>query len=277
MDPATTVMERCGLLGRISEDDDVLTRSYGSQAMKKVNMIVAGWMKDAGMVVRQDAIRNLIGRYEGDGEKTLVLGSHLDTVRDAGKYDGVLGVLVALAGVQQLRDRGERLPFSIEVVAFADEEGLRFGTAFLGSSVYAGDFDPALLQIEDPNGVSLRDAVRDFGGESAVLEKSWRKSDDLLGYCEVHIEQGPVLEERDLPVGVVTAINGQSRIKASFIGEAGHAGTVPMERRHDALCAAAEFVLEVEKAAGKEPGAVATVGGSPPYPARATSSPVRFT
>ncbi|CAN5526967.1 allantoate amidohydrolase [soil metagenome] len=259
-DAATTVMERCDLLGNISEEGDALTRTFGSQAMREVNKIVSGWMRDAGMTVRQDAIKNLIGRYEGEGKKTLVLGSHLDTVRDAGKYDGQLGVMVALACVQRLHDRGERLLFSIEVVAFADEEGLRFGTTFLGSSVYAGAFDRERLKLQDHVGINLWDGVRDFGGEPDSLIEDGRGDDDLIGYCEVHIEQGPVLEELDLPVGVVTAINGQSRIKASFTGKAGHAGTVPMKRRNDALCAAAEFVLEVETACKVEPGAVATVG-----------------
>ena len=259
-DPATTVMERCDLLGNISEEGDALTRPFGSQAMREVNKIVAGWMRDAGMTVRQDAIRNLIGRYGGKGEKTLVLGSHLDTVRDAGKYDGILGVMVAIACVQQLHERGERLPFSIEVVAFADEEGLRFGTTFLGSSVYAGAFDRERLKLRDHGGTNLWDAVRDFGGDPDALENNGRGGEDLLGYCEVHIEQGPVLEERDMPVGVVTGIQGQSRIRTHFSGKAGHAGTVPMANRRDALCAAAEFVLEVETACKVQPGAVATVG-----------------
>ncbi len=259
-DAATTVMERCDLLANISEEPGLLVRPYGSQAMREANNIVAGWMRGAGMAVRQDKIGNLIGRYKGTGERTLVLGSHLDTVRDAGKYDGILGVMVAIACVQQLHNRGERLPFSIEVVAFADEEGLRFGTTFLGSSVYAGAFDKDRLKLEDHDGVTLAQAVRTFGGDPDALENDGRGSEDLLGYCEVHIEQGPVLEKKDLPVGVVTAINGQSRVKAGFVGKAGHAGTVPMEGRRDALCAAAEFVLEVEAAAKVDPGAVATVG-----------------
>lgn len=259
-DAARTVMERCELLAGISEEEGEITRSYGSRAMREANEVVAGWMRDAGMSVRRDAIGNIVGRYEGEGDKTLVLGSHLDTVRDAGKYDGILGVMVALACVQRLHDRGERPPFSIEVVAFADEEGLRFGTTFLGSSVYAGTFDPGRLKLEDPAGTSLYEAVRDFGGDPDALVEDGRGAADLLGYCEVHIEQGPVLEEMDLPVGVVTAINGQSRIRAGFTGRAGHAGTVPMKQRNDALCAAAELVLEVERAAGEKPGAVATVG-----------------
>jgi allantoate deiminase len=259
-DTATTVMERCELLGNISEESGVLVRPYGSQAMNEANKIVAGWMRGAGMVVRRDEIGNLIGRYEGTGEKTLIFGSHLDTVRDAGKYDGILGVMVALACVQQLHNRGERLPYAIEVVAFADEEGLRFGTTFLGSSAYAGAFDTSRLGLEDQNGVTLSQAVRTFGGDPDALEGDGRGNGDLLGYCEVHIEQGPVLEQEELPVGVVSAINGQSRVRVGFVGKAGHAGTVPMEARQDALCAAAEFVLEAESAARVEPEAVATVG-----------------
>ena len=259
-DTAATVMERCDLLGNISEESGLLVRPYGSQAMREVNDIVSGWMRAAGMTTRRDEIGNLIGRYEGTGDKTLIVGSHLDTVRDAGKYDGILGVMVALACVQQLHNRGERLPYSIEVVAFADEEGLRFGTTFLGSSVYAGAFDRSRLRLEDRNGVTLAQAVRTFGGDADALENDGRGNGDLLGYCEVHIEQGPVLEHKDLPVGVVTAINGQSRVRGGFVGKAGHVGTVPMERRQDALCAAAEFVLEAEAAAKADPGAVATIG-----------------
>jgi allantoate deiminase len=270
-DMATIVMERCELLANISEEPGLIVRPYGSQAMNETNNIVSGWMRGAGMTTRRDAIGNLIGRYEGTGEgalggKTLVLGSHLDTVRDAGKYDGILGVMVALACAQRLHDRGERLPYSIEVVGFADEEGLRFGTTFLGSSVYAGDFDRQRLALKDKNGVTLREAVRAFGGDPEALEAEGRGNEDRLGYCEVHIEQGPVLEREDLPVGVVTAINGQSRGRVGFFGKAGHAGTVPMEGRRDALCAAAEFVLEIESAAKAEPEAVATVGEIKAFP-----------
>ena len=267
MKDTTTVMERCDLLGNISEEPGLLVRPYGSQAMREANNIVSGWMRAAGMSVRQDAIMNLIGRYEGTGDKTLILGSHLDTVRDAGKYDGPLGIMVALACVEQLHDRSERLPFSVEVVAFADEEGLRFGTTFLGSSVYAGAFDKSRLALKDKKGVTLDEAIRDFGGDPDALEGDGRGDGDLLlGYCEVHIEQGPVLEDLDLPVGVVTAIAGQSRIRVGFTGKAGHAGTVPMEVRKDALCTAAESVLEVESCAKEEPGTVATVGEIKAFP-----------
>ncbi len=259
-DSAATVMERSDLLGNISEEPGKIVRPYGSRAMTEANDIVAGWMRGAGMTTRRDEIGNLVGRYEGTGDRTLIFASHLDTVRDAGKYDGILGVMVALACVQQLHNRGERLPFAIEVVAFADEEGLRFGTTFLGSSAYADAFDGKRLTLEDHDGVTLAQAVRAFGGDPAALEGAGRGSGDLIGYCEVHIEQGPVLEEKRLPVGVVTAINGQSRVRVNFTGKAGHAGTVPMEGRRDALCAAAEFVLEARSCAKAEPPAVATVG-----------------
>ncbi|CAA9473916.1 MAG: N-carbamoyl-L-amino acid hydrolase [uncultured Rubrobacteraceae bacterium] len=259
-DTAATVMERCDLLANISGEPGLIVRPYGSRAMNEANSIVAGWMRMAGMTTGRDEIGNLVGRYEGTGEKTLLLGSHLDTVRDAGRYDGILGVLSAVACVQQLHNRGERLPFAIEVVAFADEEGLRFGTTFLGSSAYAGAFDRKRLDLEDGGGVTLMEAVRAFGGDPFALEVSGRDPADLLGYCEVHIEQGPVLEDLGLPVGVVTAINGQSRVRIAFRGKAGHAGTVPMEGRKDALCAAAGFVLEASSCAREEPPAVATVG-----------------
>jgi allantoate deiminase len=272
---SSTVMERCELLGNVSEEADALTRPYGSKEMREANEIVSGWMRGAGMTVSQDAIGNLIGLYQGTGDKTLVLGSHLDTVRDAGRYDGILGVMVSIACVQWLHDRGERLPFSIEVAAFADEEGLRFGTTYLGSSVYVGAFEEERLDLQDRDGVTLREAVRGFGGDPDALEPRGRRGGELLGYCEVHIEQGPVLEEHDLPVGIVTAISGQSRVGLVFSGEAGHAGTVPMEGRQDALCAAAEFVLEVERAAGAEPGSIATVGEIVVLPGAANVIPGR--
>ena len=267
-DPAATVMERCEVLGSISEEPGLLARPYGSGAMRRVNEIVAGWMHDAGMTVRCDVIGNLIGRYEAreDGEGTLVLGSHLDTVRDAGRYDGPLGVLVALACVERLNAALERLPFAVEVAAFADEEGLRFGTTFLGSSVFAGTFDPALLHLRDGDGVTVADAVRAFGGDPNALAGDDDRPSDLIGYFEVHIEQGPVLEGLGLPVGIVTGIQGQSRVGVGFVGEAGHAGTVPMEGRRDALPAAAEFVLAVEETARGQDGMVATVGRIEAHP-----------
>jgi allantoate deiminase len=260
-DLAAIAMERCEVLGTVSEESDLLVRPYGSDAMRRTNELVADWMRSAGMTVRRDEIGNLIGRYEGrEGSGTLVLGSHLDTVRDAGKYDGPLGVMVALACVEDLHFRNERLPFAIELVGFADEEGLRFGTTYLGSSVFAGAFDPRLLSLEDTGGVTMTEAVRSFGGDPDALVETGRDTNDLIGFCEIHMEQGPVLERLNLPVAVVTGIQGQSRVGVEFVGEAGHAGTVPMEGRRDALCAAAEFVLAVEDKAQSELGMVGTVG-----------------
>ena len=259
---ARTVMERCDILGGYSEEPGILTRRFGTTAMRQVNKRAAAWMRDAGMTVRQDNAGNLVGRYEAssEGARTLLLGSHLDTVRDAGKYDGPLGVLTALACVQRLHDRQDRLPFAIEIFAFADEEGLRFHSSYLGSKVVAGTFDPAMLRLADSEGVTLAEAMRTFGGNPDVLQASKRDGSDLLGYLEVHIEQGPVLEALNLPVGAVSSIAGQSRISVHFSGEAGHAGTVPMALRRDALCAAAEFVLAVEALGRSLPGLVATVG-----------------
>lgn len=259
---ARVVMERCNILGNYSEEPDRLTRRFATPAMHQVNELVAAWMRAAGMSVHQDNIGNLVGRYEASspGAKTLLLGSHLDTVRDAGKYDGPLGVLTALACVQRLYDRQERLPIAIEVLAFADEEGLRFHSSYIGSKVVAGTFDLNTLHLTDPNGITLAEAIRMFGGDPDALQASRRDGSDLLGYCEVHIEQGPVLESLHLPVGVVSSIAGQNRILVNFTGEAGHAGTVPMSLRRDALCAAAEFILAVETLARSQPGLVATVG-----------------
>jgi allantoate deiminase len=259
-----SVMERCDILGGYSEEPDCLTRPFASQSMRQANEAVAAWMQAAGMTVQQDKVGNLIGRYEASqaGAKTLLLGSHLDSVRDAGKYDGPLGVMVALACVERLHARRERLPFAIEVLAFADEEGLRYHSAYIGSKVATGTFDPEALHLTDAEGISMAEAIRAFGGDpdpEALQTARWHR-DELLAYCEVHIEQGPVLEARNLPVGVVSAIAGQNRISMRFVGEAGHAGTVPMSLRRDALCAAAEFVLAVEAIAHSLPGLVATVG-----------------
>ncbi len=261
---ARTVMERCAILGGYSEEKDRLTRPFATNAMRKVNEVVLGWMQAAGMTTQQDAIGNLIGRYEASTPqaKTLLLGSHLDTVRDAGTYDGPLGVMVAIACVASLQQRQIRLPFAIEVLGFADEEGLRYHSAYLGSRAMSGTFDPNDLQLLDSNGISMADALRAFGGDPEVLKlrtARWPR-EELLGYCEVHIEQGPVLETRNLPVGIVSAIASQSRLTVQFTGEAGHAGTIPMSLRHDALCAAAEFVLAAEAHARSVPGVVATVG-----------------
>jgi allantoate deiminase len=259
---AQKVMQRCDALARFSEEPGRLTRRFATEAMREANSAVAAWMRAAGMAVHQDAVGNLIGRYEASdpGAKTLLLGSHLDSVRDAGRYDGPLGVLVALACVERLNHQGRHLPFAVEVLGFADEEGVRYHTAYLGSKVMAGIFDASCLGLTDADGISMAQAIRAFGGDPERLADAKRNADDLLGYCEVHIEQGLALESRDLPFGVVTAIAGQSRFAIDFKGQAGHAGTVPLELRRDALCAAAEFVLAAEGMARDMQGLVATVG-----------------
>ena len=236
---AREIMRRCRELGGVSEEKGCLTRTFHSPAMARANQMVRVWMREAGMVVREDAAFNLIGRLSAAkrGARCVLIGSHLDTVRNAGKYDGPLGVLLGLAVAQRLR--GERLPFHLEVVGFSDEEGVRYQTTYLGSRAMCG-----LL--------GQRDLARI---EEKGLARARRPRTELLAYVEAHIEQGPVLEATDRPVGVVTAIAGQTRIRAGFTGQAGHAGTTPMDLRHDALCGAAEVVLAAEKT-----GVIATVG-----------------
>jgi allantoate deiminase len=257
---AEDVLRRCDELAAFSEEDGRLTRRFATPALRRAGETVREWMEAQGMTVRRDAVGNLIGRLGDAGRRTLLMGSHLDTVRDAGRYDGMLGVLVAIACLERLRDEGRSLPYSVEVLAFADEEGVRFGTAYLGSSVVAGCFDTADLERRDADGVTLADAVRAFGGDPEGLASDRRDPADLVGYYEVHIEQGPVLEADGVPLGVVTAISGQAGGLIVFTGEAGHAGTVPMTQRRDALGAAAEFVTAVEVVARNQDGVVATVG-----------------
>ena len=263
---AATIMARCDELGAISEEPSRLTRRFATPALRRAMELVAGWCRAAGMTTWFDAAGNLRARYEGDGgdRRTLLLGSHLDSVRDAGKYDGPLGVLTALGVVEELYARGERLPYAIEVLAFADEEGLRYQTSYLGSLALLGEVPLEWLDRADEDGITMRAALVAHGGDptpiaARIPSLPWGR-DDLLGYCEVHIEQGPVLEAANAPVGIVGAIQGGSRSWVAFTGIAGHAGTVPHHLRHDALCAAAEFILAVEAAMRETPGLVATVG-----------------
>jgi allantoate deiminase len=259
---AARVMRRAEELARYSELPGGLTRVYLSAEQRAANEAVLGWMREAGMSARLDAIGNCVGRYEGarGGLPCLMIGSHLDTVRDAGRYDGMLGVLAGIECVHALNEAGVRLPFAIEVIGFADEEGVRFGTTFLGSKAVAGTFDPAVLEATDRNGIRLADAMRAFGLDPARIGEAARPKGSVLAYAELHIEQGPVLEAEGLPVGVVTAINGATRYKLDIEGVAGHAGTVPMRLRQDALAAAAECALAIEARAACETDLVATVG-----------------
>jgi allantoate deiminase len=276
---AATVLERCDALAAFTEERARITRRFATPALREAGEAVRKWMEAAGMVSRRDAIGNVIGRIEGTGDGTLLIGSHLDTVRDAGRYDGMLGVLVGIACVERLRDAGRSLPYAVEVLGFADEEGVRYGTAYLGSSVIAGRFDLAALERCDADGVRMDEALRAFGGAPERLMNSKREPADLIGYYEVHIEQGPVLEAENLSLGVVSAIAGQTRATVSFSGEAGHAGTVPMTLRRDAVCAAAEWILATEALAREEDGLVATTselavqpGASNVIPSSATLS-----
>ncbi|MFQ3648224.1 MAG: allantoate amidohydrolase [Anaerolineae bacterium] len=281
IDPAfqMTFEARIAALAALSESSEHLVRPAFTPSMKRVNALMSEWMTAAGMVTREDAIGNLIGRYEGDkpNAPALMIGSHLDTVIDAGRYDGALGVLLGLAVVEHLHAAGQRLPFAVEVIAFCDEEGLRFHLPYLGSRAVNGTLTAAQLAMVDDSGVSVADALRSFGGSPDDLASAARRPDELLAYLEAHIEQGPALEAADEPLGVVTAIAGQYRGQLTFIGEAGHAGTVPMRLRRDALVAAARFVAQVYEHAAAVEGLVATVGQMNVQPGASNAIPGRVT
>jgi allantoate deiminase len=259
---ADRIMQRCDALARHSELAGGLTRVFLSPENRAANELVLGWMREAGMQAKLDAIGNVAGRYEGDrpGLPCLMLGSHLDTVRDAGRYDGMLGVVSAIECVAFFNAQKKRFPFGIEVFGFGDEEGVRFGTTMLGSRAVSGSLDLSVLQVRDSKGISLEQAMRDFGLAPEKLGEVKKQKRDVLAYAELHIEQGPVLEAEGLPVGVVSAINGFSRLRVTLSGMAGHAGTVPMNLRRDALVAAAECITAVEQIARTNPDVVATVG-----------------
>ncbi|MCC6984331.1 MAG: allantoate amidohydrolase [Bauldia sp.] len=254
------VADRLSALARFTDEPGRLTRLYLGPAHRAAADEVVRWMREAGMSALIDAAANVVGRYEGAAPDApaFLLGSHIDSVRDAGRFDGPLGVLAAIAAVGDLARRGRRRPFAIEVVAFGDEEGIRFPTTLTGSMALAGRFDPRCLDDVDADGISHRDALIAFGCDPAGIPALARTGGRALAYLEAHIEQGPVLERRHLPLGIVSAINGVSRGAVEVTGGAGHAGTVPMDHRKDALAGAAEMVLAVEKAARS--GVVATVG-----------------
>lgn len=278
---AGRILSRCDELARCSEQPDGLTRIYLTPAFESACALVKGWMEQAGMQVRSDAAGNVIGRYEGEraGMPALVLGSHIDSVRNAGIYDGMLGIIAGIECVQALRESGRRLPFAVEVVAFGDEEGVRFGTTLIGSRAMAGTLNDAVLQERDGAGLTLAQALAATGRDPGAIAGAARRREELLAYAELHIEQGPVLEAEGLPVGVVSAINGFTRMRIVISGTAGHAGTVPMGLRRDALAAAAECVLAVERIGAAEPERVATVGRLEALPGALNVIPgeVRFT
>ena len=260
---ARNIVSRIRELASISEEEGCITRRYGTAAAVRAGEKVLEWMQGAGLQTRVDAIGNIRGVWPSgqEGVRTLVIASHIDTVVNAGSWDGPLGVLMGLDLLEHIIRQGRRLPFHIELIAFCDEEGVRFHTTYLGSKVVAGCFDAATLDKRDEAGLSLREAIDRAGGDAGSLAKEAIRPDDWLGYFEIHIEQGPVLYEKKIPVAPVKAIAGQVRVEILFKGMAGHAGTVPMDMRRDALCGAAEFALAAEKLAGAaDSGLLATVG-----------------
>ena len=257
------IAARINELGAISETPDHLARIFLTPEHRAAADLILGWMRAAGMRAHLDAIGNVCGRYEGQepGMPSLMLGSHYDTVRDAGKWDGPLGILTAISCVAELNRRGRRLPFAIEVIGFADEEGVRFASTLLGSRAVAGTFDESVLGKSDAAGVTMRQALAGFGLDPDHVGRAARTRRELLAYVELHIEQGPVLEGLNTPLGVVTAISGATRLAARLTGMAGHAGTVPMKQRKDALAGAAECIGAVEQfCRTDEDGLVGTVG-----------------
>src|SRR5882724_728753 len=257
------IVGRIDRLGAISETPEHLARIFLSPEHRIAADLILSWMREAGMAAHLDAIGNVCGRYEGDrpGLPCLMLGSHYDTVRDAGKWDGPLGLLSAISCVADLNRRGRRLPFAVEVVGFADEEGVRFASTLLGSRAVAGTFVESVLNTRDHEGHSMREALTKFGLDPEHIGAAARVRRELHAYVELHIEQGPVLEQQHLAVGVVTAISGATRLAANLTGMAGHAGTVPMALRRDALAGAAECIVATEEFCKTDPaGLVGTVG-----------------
>ncbi len=258
-------------LARVSDERGATTRTFMSPAMRRANALVGRWMRSAGLSVAEDGAGNLIGRMEGSaaGSRTLLMGSHLDTVRDAGRFDGALGVLLPIAALEIVRSRGVVLPFAVEVLGFSEEEGVRFSSAYLGSKAFAGRLRKSDLRLRDAQGVSVGELLSRHKGGRLHPAGPAHSRGELLGYLEVHIEQGPVLEAGRLAAGVVPAIAGQTRARVAFMGRAGHAGTTPMDFRRDALAGAAEFILVVEALAKARPPLVATVGRITSHPGAA--------
>ncbi len=253
-------MERCARLARHTEEPGRITRTFLSAPMRDVHRDVAEWMREANLDVRIDDVGNVVGRRESanPGAKTFVIGSHLDTVPNAGAYDGILGVVAAIEAAAALAD--EALPFHLVVVGFSEEEGVRFGTPFIGSRAFAGAFDDAMLGLKDSDGMTLADAIRSFGLDPGNIAEAALPEEGILGFLEIHIEQGPVLERRNVPVAVVDRISGQTRLQCDLAGETRHAGTTPMNARRDALAGAAEVVLAVERLGRSGSADVMTVG-----------------
>ena len=256
------IIDMAARLAEWSDTPDGLSCTYLTPSHRAVAAELQRWMATAGMSVTIDAVGNVIGRYAAadPAARALIVGSHYDTVLNAGNYDGRLGILVGLLAFEHLSRTGIKLPFHLDLIGFAEEEGVRFGVPYIGSSAIAGRFDRRVLQRSDATGQSVADLIHKTGFDPDNLGGLARRPEDLLGYLEVHIEQGPVLLQEGLPVGVVTGIAGNIRYAVTITGTAGHAGTVPMTMRRDAAAAAAEIVLFVERRCSAAPTLVGTVG-----------------
>jgi allantoate deiminase len=258
-DRAARIIARCREIAAWTEVPGEITRLFLTPPMHEVHALLRDWMESAGMTVRVDAIGNLRGFWPGlvPGSPRLLIGSHLDTVPNAGAFDGILGVVLGVAIVEELH--GDLLPFAIEVIGFSEEEGVRFSKPFLGSLALVGKLDADTLARTDRSGISIREAIEGYGLDPAQLPAA-ALANEALAYLEVHIEQGPVLENEDISLGIVEALVGQTRMELIFAGHANHAGTTPMHMRHDAMAAAAEWIVAVEDYASSHNGLVATVG-----------------
>ncbi len=266
------VTARLDDLAAITDEPGRITRLYLSPAHRRAADLVAGWMRDLGLDVREDAVGTVrgslpAGRPGPEANRKLLIGSHIDSVIDAGKYDGCLGVVAGIMVVEELKKRGIALPFGLEVLAFGDEEGVRFPTSLSSSSALTGTYRADWLEASDADGIKVKDALRAFGGDPSRVRDCVIAPDSVIGYVELHIEQGPVLEHQGDALGVVTSIAGQSRFRLTIQGEAGHAGTNPMPLRRDAFAALAELAVFIERIAREgTAGLVATIGKVGVYP-----------
>jgi allantoate deiminase len=258
---AARIQDRIDALAAITDEKGIIMRTFLSEATLRANRVVGEWMRDAGLVTSEDRVGNLLGQSQsGSPDSIFLLGSHLDTVRNAGRFDGPLGVLLAIEAVDIVRSADVALPFGLAVAGFSDEEGVRFQNAYIGSKAFCGLLTSKELTMQDRNGLTLRETVEQLSGPAFVPPGPTFAPGRLSGYLEVHMEQGPVLEDEGLALGVVSAVAGQLRCGLTWTGKASHAGTTPAPLRRDALVGAAEFIREVEKAAEQFRGLVATVG-----------------
>lgn len=273
---ATRVISRCRQIAACTEVPGQITRPFLAPSTRTVHGLLRNWIEAAGMSVHIDAAGNLRGLYPGSTPQApcLIIASHLDTVPNAGAFDGILGVVLGITIVEELRR--QPLPFAIEVIGFSEEEGIRFAKPFLGSLAVIGKLDRQTLALTDADGITVEQALRNFDLDPAQLPTAVLPA-NTFAYLEFHIEQGPILESEDLSLGVVDSIVGQTRAQLTFTGQANHAGTTPMHLRHDAMAAAADWINAVEDFASSHQGLVATVGKVETFPGAANVIPGRVT